>query len=126
MEDNSTLWLQSSIFLWMFTMGLFVFIKFLCHVKHTLMVKDQRHTKSFLFFNSHHSFFILLGRGPLWHLQKFLHCIKCIILQFTPLLLSFIPSPHSQNIFASTYMCTQYLHGIHPPTVIFQKYQLNI
>jgi hypothetical protein len=38
------------------------------------------------------SFFLIvvLGRGPLWLLQKFLQYIKYIVLEFTPPLLSFI------------------------------------
>jgi hypothetical protein len=37
-------------------------------------------TNSFEYFY----FFIVLGGGTLWHLQKFLGCIKYIILEFTP------------------------------------------
>jgi hypothetical protein len=38
--------------------------------------------------------FIVLGGGTLWHLQKFLQCIKYIILEFTPPpFSSILPSP---------------------------------
>jgi hypothetical protein len=30
------------------------------------------------------SFIVVLGGDTLWHLQRFLQCIKCIILEFTP------------------------------------------
>jgi hypothetical protein len=42
----------------------------------------------FLFFLN---FFVVLCVGTLWHLQKFLQCIKYIILNSPPLTLSFIP-----------------------------------
>jgi hypothetical protein len=48
---------------------------------------------NFFFFK----FFIALGRGTLWHLQKFLQYIKYIILEFTPttiLLYHPFSSPH--------------------------------
>jgi hypothetical protein len=62
-------------------------------------------------------YIIMLGGGTLCRLHRFLPCIKYMILEFTPLLLSFIP-PISWKvstgiIFALTYMCTQYLHHIH-------------
>jgi hypothetical protein len=37
--------------------------------------------------------FIVLGGSTLWHLQRFLKCIKYVILEVTPPLLSSIPSP---------------------------------
>jgi hypothetical protein len=57
--------------------------------------------------------------GYIVHLQKFLQSIKYIITGFIPspaLLYSPIPGIISTGIiFAFTYMCTQYLHHIHPP-----------
>jgi hypothetical protein len=65
--------------------------------------------------------FLLFCGGTLWHLQKFLQCIKYIILKFTPNImflypLSSIPGIFSTGlIFPFTHMCAQYLHCIHPP-----------
>jgi hypothetical protein len=49
----------------------------------------QAHERSlfiYLFYNIAfiYVFIVWLGRGILWHLQKFLQCIKYIILGFTP------------------------------------------
>jgi hypothetical protein len=54
----------------------------------------------------------------LWHLQKFLY-VKYIILEFTFL---YLPPPTTPGIvstgiiFLFAYICTQYLHYIHPST----------
>jgi hypothetical protein len=64
---------------------------------------------------------VVLGGGTLWPLQKFLQCIKYILLEFIPstsLLYSPLPIPGivSKGItFAFISMCTQCLHHIHPP-----------
>jgi hypothetical protein len=70
------------------------------------------------------SFIVVLGGGTLWHLQRFLQCIKYSILEFTPYT-SLLHSPSSipgtvstSIIFAFTYMFTYYLHHIHP-SVLF-------
>jgi hypothetical protein len=73
---------------------------------------------SFLFFCSYCCF----GWGTLYYLQRFLKCIKYIILESHPPLLSLIPSSNSWNSFSryhfsSTYMCMHYLLHIHPPTL---------
>jgi hypothetical protein len=64
----------------------------------------------------------VLGRDALQHLQRFLQCVKCIILEFNPLhCFPLFPHPPilglvSGIIFAFTYMCKHFLHHIHPPT----------
>jgi hypothetical protein len=59
----------------------------------------------------------------MWHLERFLQCFKYIILGFTPsTALLYSPPPiiprivSTGIIFAFTYMCTHFLHGIYPPT----------
>jgi hypothetical protein len=47
----------------------------------------------------------VLGVGTLEYLQKFLQCIKYIILQFTPPQLSFIPSPQISGIVSTGMLC---------------------
>jgi hypothetical protein len=44
-------------------------------------------------------FIVVLGGGTLWHLQKFLKCIKYILLEFTPLLFSFLVADIRRKIF---------------------------
>jgi hypothetical protein len=56
--------------------------------------------------------------------SSYLQCIKYIILEFTPsTALLYSPLPHSWIvstgiIFAFAYICTLYLHHIHPPTIV--------
>jgi hypothetical protein len=58
----------------------------------------------------------------LWHFQSFLQCINYIILEFTPSTTPlYSPSPihgivSTGAIFAFAYICTHFLHHIHPPT----------
>jgi hypothetical protein len=72
----------------------------------------------FLFF----FFIVVLGGGTLWHLQRFLQCIKYIILELTPS--TTFPYPSSPDfwnsltsiIFAFTYICT---HFFSPYSLVF-------
>jgi hypothetical protein len=63
-----------------------------------------------------------MSGGSVWNLQRFLQCINDIILEFAlSTALLYPPSPDSWDsfkgiIFAFTYMCTHFLHHIHPPT----------
>jgi hypothetical protein len=69
---------------------------------------------------------VVLGRGTFWHLPRFLQYIKYIILEFShppPTALLYPPPPHpipgtvsKGIIFSFAYMCTYFLHCIHPPT----------
>jgi hypothetical protein len=61
---------------------------------------------SFLFFkffllnfiiNFFFPFMVVLCGGTLWHLQRHLQCINCIILEFTPSTSALYPPPHSWN-----------------------------
>jgi hypothetical protein len=60
----------------------------------------------------------MLGGGTLWHSQRFLQCIKYIILEFIPsTTLLYLPPPipgmvSTGIIFAFTYMCTHFLYHI--------------
>jgi hypothetical protein len=52
--------------------------------------------------------FIVLGGGTLWHLQRFIKCIKYILLESTPstaLPYSITPSPDSWNSFNRYHFC---------------------
>jgi hypothetical protein len=67
----------------------------------------------------------------LWYLYRFLQCINCIILGFTPstTLLTSVPIPGIVStglVFAFTYMCTHFLHHIHPPTSFPQHLSLPV
>jgi hypothetical protein len=67
------------------------------------------------------SFIVVLGGGTLWHLQKFVQCLKYIILEFTLSSgLLYPSSPDSLNSFNRYHFCTYihvytFLHHIHPP-----------
>jgi hypothetical protein len=77
---------------------------------------------SFLFFLKNlRTFFIIvvLGGVTLWHLQKFLQCVKCITLEFGEGVGGGKEDPTISGIvstgviFAFTHMCTQFLHYHH-------------
>jgi hypothetical protein len=84
--------------------------------KQWLILIDQKSNGPFF------SFLVVLGRGTLWHLHRFLQCIKHIIYEFIsstillhlPLLIPGVVS--TGIIFAFTHVYTFFLHCICPPT----------
>jgi hypothetical protein len=61
-------------------------------------------------------FIVVLGRGTLWHLQKFLHYIKYIIAEFTLPTFSFIsPSPQPRPRSSYLYFPPCWDNGSVPP-----------
>jgi hypothetical protein len=73
-------------------------------------------------------FIVVLGGGTLGYLQKFLQCIKYMILKFTPSAAVFqspIPILRTVStgiIFAFIYICRHYLHT-HIPTILAEPIQ---
>jgi hypothetical protein len=56
------------------------------------------------------SFIVVLSGGTLWHFQRLLQCIKCIILEFTPSTTTlYPPSLDSWNSFNRYHFCI-YMH----------------
>jgi hypothetical protein len=63
-----------------------------------------------IFFLSFFFLIVMLGGGTLPHLQKFLQCMKYIILEFTPSNTFLYPSSlHSQNTFNRLSLCWVFL-----------------
>jgi hypothetical protein len=90
------------------------------HWINILTPKSQIHYYSYLF-ELINLFFYCCAGDTLCHLQRFLQCINISYLNSAPLPF-FYPSPlilgivSTGLIFLFTYMCTQHLHHIHPPT----------
>jgi hypothetical protein len=69
----------------------------------------------------HFYFYHCANGGTLWHLQKFSNVSNISHLNSPPPSFCYPSSPipgivSAGVIFQFTYMCTQYLHHIHPPT----------
>jgi hypothetical protein len=83
----------------------------------------QLHPQPYIFFVFFFLYCCAGGGSTLWHLWKFLQCIKYIILEFTSsIILLYLPLPipgmvSTGIIFAFTYMCVHFLYHIHPPSL---------
>jgi hypothetical protein len=89
-----------------------------CFSHHRCVRLTRKHPTFFCFS------FYCCGENSLWYLQKLLQYMQWVIVELTPFIILYSPSPipgivSTDLIFAFTYTSSQFLHYIHSPKYFY-------